>query len=132
MLLLRALENSLTVLLVDPRSGRSLARSRAREAREPLPAIAATLSQAGVTPSRLGGVAAAFGDAPFSVVRAAAVAGNAFSFALGIPAVGFNARESEAGDRLECVRLIPRTRRGSVIRPRYRAEPNITIPKKSK
>ncbi|MEK7515993.1 MAG: hypothetical protein AAB562_00170 [Patescibacteria group bacterium] len=129
MLLLRATENSLTALLIDPRSGHPLARSRAREAREPLSAIAAALSRAKVSPSRLGGVVAAFGDAPFSVVRAAAVAGNAFSFALGIPALGFAARESEAADIKEGARLIERAPRGSVIRARYSAEPNITKPK---
>lgn len=69
------------------------------------------------------------GGASFSEVRAAAVAGNAISFALGIPAVGFVAGETEAEDIKECLRLLPRAPRQSLIRPLYSAEPNITKPR---
>ena len=127
-LLLRVLPDSLTVFLVASRSGKIIASARARESREPLAAIARVFSRAKITPSasKLGGVAAAMGEASFSEVRAAAVAGNAIAFALAVPAVGFLAGPREMEDIKKCLRLLPRAPRKSIIRPLYRAEPNIT------
>lgn len=132
LLLLRILPNSLAVFLIDSRSGKVLTTSRARESREPLGAIDAVLTRAKVAPGQLTGVAAAMGGASFSEVRAAAVAGNAIAFALGIPATGFVAGPTEAEDIKTCLRLLPHSPRKSLIRPLYSAEPNITTPKKSK
>lgn len=102
------------------------------------PAVDQLLKQAKVRLSELTGVVVATGPGGFSAVRSGVVVANALGLALGIPVAGvegefLGVQDLLSSDRFSrALQTLKRTRKPTLARPSYGAEPHISQAKQKK
>ncbi len=103
-----------------------------RQSEKLLSAISSLLAQKKITAKELKGIAVVSGPGGFTSLRIGIVCANTLAFALSIPVVGISKDEFASEKELVAQALVKlkKAKPGSIVRPIYASEPNITKSKK--
>lgn len=108
---------------------RTVAISREQHSsRKLLPLINASLSQQGITLSKLTGIGVVSGPGPFTAIRVGVATANTLGFVLGIPVVGIRATNAKtfATFVLQAQKKLVSAKRFTPVAPYYGRPPHIT------